>query len=40
MSIDSLAAQLKDIFGDRLKMVAAFGDSCEHLRRRPEPDDR
>ena len=28
MSIDSLAAQLKDIFGDRLKMVAAFGDNA------------
>ena len=27
MSIDSLAAQLKEIFGDRLRMVAAFGDS-------------
>ncbi len=25
MSIDTLAAQLKDIFGDRLKMVASFG---------------
>ena len=29
MSIDSLAAQLKDIFGDRLGMVAAFGDSAQ-----------
>jgi hypothetical protein len=29
MSIDSLAAQLKDIFGDRLRMVAAFGDSAQ-----------
>src|SRR5688572_21856968 len=28
MSIDSLVAQLKDIFGDRLKMVAAFGDKA------------
>jgi hypothetical protein len=28
MSIDSLAAQLKEIFGDRLKMVAAFGDAA------------
>ena len=28
MSIDSLAAQLKDIFGDRLRMVAAFGDNA------------
>ncbi len=28
MSIDSLAAQLKDIFADRLKMVAAFGDNA------------
>jgi len=28
MSIDTLAAQLQDIFGDRLKMVAAFGDSA------------
>ena len=28
MSIDSLAAQLKNIFGDRLKMVAAFGDKA------------
>ena len=28
MSIDSLAAQLKDIFADRLKMVAAFGDTA------------
>jgi hypothetical protein len=28
MSIDSLAAQLKDIFGDRLKMIAAFGDKA------------
>jgi hypothetical protein len=28
MSIESLAAQLKDIFGDRLKMVAAFGDKA------------
>ena len=27
MSIDSMAAQLKAIFGDRLKMVAAFGDT-------------
>lgn len=27
MSIDSLAAQLKEIFNDRLKMVAAFGDA-------------
>ena len=27
MSIDSLAAQLKEIFGDRLEMVAAFGDT-------------
>ncbi len=25
MSIDTLAAQLKDIFGERLKMVASFG---------------
>src|SRR4029450_13855623 len=29
MSIDSLAAQLKDIFGDRLRMVAAFGDGAQ-----------
>ncbi len=29
MSIDSLAAQLKEIFGDRLRMVAAFGDSAQ-----------
>lgn len=28
MSIDAIAAQLKDIFKDRLKMVAAFGDSA------------
>ena len=28
MSIDSLAAQLKEIFGDRLKMVAAFGETA------------
>ena len=28
MSIDSLTAQLKEIFGDRLKMVAAFGDTA------------
>src|SRR5688500_18686484 len=28
MSIDSLAAQLKEIFSDRLKMVAAFGDTA------------
>ena len=28
MSVDTLAAQLKDIFGDRLRMVAAFGDSA------------
>jgi hypothetical protein len=28
MSIESLVAQLKDIFGDRLKMVAAFGDKA------------
>lgn len=28
MSIESLAAQLNDIFGDRLKMVAAFGDNA------------
>jgi hypothetical protein len=28
MSIDSQAAQLKEIFGDRLKMVAAFGDNA------------
>ena len=34
MSIDALAAQLKDIFGDRLKMVAAFGDNARYLRRR------
>jgi len=27
MSIDSLAGQLKEIFGERLKMVAAFGDT-------------
>jgi hypothetical protein len=27
MSTESLAAQLKEIFGDRLKMVAAFGDT-------------
>lgn len=26
MSIDAIAAQLKDIFNDRLRMVAAFGD--------------
>jgi hypothetical protein len=26
MSIEAMAAQLKDIFNDRLKMVAAFGD--------------
>ena len=29
MSIDSLAAQLREIFGDRLRMVAAFGDSAQ-----------
>lgn len=29
MSIDSLAAQLKDIFGDRLRMIAAFGDNAQ-----------
>ena len=29
MSIDSLAAQLKEIFGDRLRMVAAFGDNAQ-----------
>lgn len=28
MSIDALAAQLKEIFGDRLRMVAAFGDTA------------
>jgi hypothetical protein len=28
MSIDSLPSQLKEIFGDRLKMVAAFGDAA------------
>ena len=28
MSIDALAAQLKGIFGERLKMVAAFGDNA------------
>jgi hypothetical protein len=28
MSIDAMAAQLKDIFKDRLKMVAAFGDNA------------
>jgi len=28
MSIDSVAAQLKEIFGDRLKMVAEFGDTA------------
>lgn len=28
MSIDTLASQLQEIFGDRLKMVAAFGDSA------------
>jgi hypothetical protein len=27
-SIDALAAQLKDIFNDRLRMVAAFGDDA------------
>jgi hypothetical protein len=27
MSIDSVAGQLKQIFGDRLKMFAAFGDT-------------
>jgi hypothetical protein len=27
MSIDSVAGQLKQIFGDRLKMFAAFGDA-------------
>lgn len=26
MNIDAMAAQLKDIFNDRLRMVAAFGD--------------
>jgi len=29
MSIDSLAAQLKDIFGDRLRMIAGFGDRAQ-----------
>lgn len=28
MSIDSLAAQLTKIFGDRLRMVASFGDAA------------
>jgi hypothetical protein len=28
MSIESLAAELKEIFGDRLRMVAAFGDTA------------
>ena len=28
MSIDAMAAQLKEIFGDRLRMVAAFGDNA------------
>ena len=28
MGIDSLAAQLKEIFADRLRMVAAFGDTA------------
>jgi hypothetical protein len=28
MNIDSLAAQLKEIFADRLRMVAAFGDTA------------
>jgi hypothetical protein len=28
MSIESLTAQLKEIFADRLKMVAAFGDTA------------
>ncbi len=28
MSIDAMAAQLKEIFNDRLKMVAAFGDNA------------
>ena len=28
MSIDTMAAQLKNIFNDRLRMVAAFGDSA------------
>jgi hypothetical protein len=28
MSIDALAAQLQEIFGNRLKMVAAFSDSA------------
>ncbi len=30
MSTDTLVAQLKDIFGHRLKMVAAFGDAGTH----------
>ena len=30
MSIDSLAAQLTGIFGDRLRMVAAFGDTANN----------
>ena len=29
MSIDSLAAQLGEVFGDRLRMVAAFGDNAQ-----------
>lgn len=28
MTMDALAAQLKDIFGDRLRMVAAFSDNA------------
>lgn len=28
MSIDTLAAQLQEIFGERLKMAAAFGDNA------------
>ena len=28
MSVESLANRLKDIFGDRLRMVAAFGDAA------------
>ena len=28
MNIDAMAAQLKDIFNERLKMVATFGDSA------------
>ena len=35
MSIETLAAELKEIFGDRLKMVAAFGEAIIFADKNP-----